>query len=98
MSGKIYKDQDFLRIKIHIGYTLSDATAVIKYKDPNGTEGSWAVTTVDDELNGVVYKDFTLGETLGVSGEWTFWSYVTFSDGRAAPGEPFTEYIHDEGS
>jgi hypothetical protein len=97
MSGKIYKNQDYLRIKIYIGYTLSGATALIKYRDPNGTEGSWAVT-VENELNGVVYKDFGLGSTLGVSGIWTFWGHVTFADGRTAPCESFTEMIYDEGS
>lgn len=96
-DGKIYKNQDYLRIRIHIGYTLSGATALIKYRDPNGTEGSWAVT-VENELNGIVYRDFAAGSPLDVSGQWTFWSHVTFSDGRVAPGQAFTEMIYDEGS
>ena len=96
--GKIYKNQDYLRIKLHLGCSLSDATAIIKYKDPNGVEGSWAITLVEDELNGIIYKDFAFGETLGVAGRWTFWAHVTFVDGRTAPGEVYTEYINDEGS
>jgi len=96
--GKIFKNQDYLRIKLHLGCSLSDATPVIKYKDPNGDEGTWAITAVEDELNGIVYKDFAFGETLEISGRWTFWAYVTFVDGRVAPGEPFSQYIYDEGS
>ncbi len=97
MAGKVYKNQDYLRIRVHVGETLSDATAIIKYKDPNSDTGDWAVT-VENELEGIVYRDFTASNSLGVSGTWTFWSYVTFSDGRVAPGEPFTELIYDEGS
>ena len=81
-----------------MGCSLSDATIVIKYKDPNGDTGSWAITAVEDELNGVVYKDFAYAETLSISGRWTFWAHVTFADGRIAPGEAFTQYIDDEGS
>lgn len=97
-DGKVYKNQDHLRIRVHIGYDLSDATTVlIKYTNPNGTSGSW-VATVEDEDKGIVYKDFAAGSPLGISGIWTFWSYVTFTDGRVAPGEAFTETIYDEGS
>ena len=98
MQGKIYKNQDYLRIKLYLGHTLSDAMPLIKYKDPNGEEGSWAITAVENELEGVIYRDFTLGSPLDVSGIWTFWAYVTFSDGRVAPGESFTQMIYDEGS
>lgn len=94
---KIFSNQDHLKIRVHIGYTLSDATILLKYCDPVGAEGSWAVM-VEDELNGVVYKQFAIGEYLGVSGIWTFWSHVTFSDGRVAPGEAFQQMIYDEGS
>jgi hypothetical protein len=95
---KVYKNQDYLRIVAHIGQTLSDAqSVVIKYKDPNGVEGSWSAT-VSDVLNGIVYKDFAAGNTLGVSGKWTFWAHVTFNDSRTAPGEPYSQMIYDEGS
>ena len=98
MMGKIYKNQDYLRVRVHIGYTLSDAAAVlIKYRDPNGVEGSWAVA-VENELNGIVYRDFAAGSPLNVAGVWTFWSHVTFTDGRVAPGEAFEQTVYDEGS
>lgn len=97
MTGKIYKNQDYLRIRVHIGYTLSGATPLLKYKNPVGTEGSWAVV-VEDELNGIMYKDFSPGEYLGISGSWTFWAHITFSDGRVALGEAFIQTIYDEGS
>jgi len=97
MAGKIYKNQDYLTIKLHLGCDLSDATSVlIKYRDPNGTEGSWAAT-IEDEDEGIVYKTFALGSTLSVSGTWTFWAYVTFTDGRVAPTEPFEYEVCDEG-
>ena len=95
--GKIYKNQDRLKIRAHIGYTLSGATTLLKYTDPVGAEGSWAIT-VEDEFNGVVYKQFDAGEYLGTSGIWTFWAHVTFEDGRVAIGEAFQQMIYDEGS
>ena len=37
--GKVYKNQDYLRLTAHIGQTLSDAASVlIKYKDPNDVD------------------------------------------------------------
>jgi hypothetical protein len=96
--GKVYKNQDYLRIVAHIGQTLSDAQSIlIKYKDPNGQEGSWAAS-ISDTLGGVVYRDFASGSPLSVSGTWTFWAYVTFNDSRVAPGEPFEQMVYDEGS
>lgn len=95
---KVYRNQDYLRIRAHVGQTLSQVqSVVIKYRDPNGEEGSWSAT-IEDTLNGIVYKDFTAGQTLGVSGIWTFWVHVTFNDSRSAPGEPYSQMIYDEGS
>lgn len=95
-DGKIFKNQDYLFIRVFIGYDLSDATAVlIKYKDPNGNEGSWAAT-IEDESKGIVIRTFTAGSPLNVSGKWIFWAHVTFTDGRVAPCKSFTETIYDE--
>jgi len=95
--SKIFKNQDYLRIRIYLGCNLSGATILIKYKAPNDLEGSWAITAIEDVSDGIVYKDFMPGETLGISGVWTFWTHVTFPDGRIAPGEPFIQMIYDEG-
>ena len=96
--GKIYKNQDGLRLTFHLGINLSGLlSASIKYIKPNGEEGSWAAT-VSDSTNGIIYKDLVAGSPLGASGIWTFWGYVEFDDGREAPGNKITQMVHDEGS
>ena len=97
-DGKIFKNQDYLQIKAYLNIDLSDAdTVLLKYSDPNGVTGSWTAT-IEDEDNGIISRTFVAGTPLDVSGEWTFWAYVTFDDGRVAPGEAFKQMIYDEGS
>ena len=97
MAGKIFKNQDYLRVELYTGIDITGATALIKYSDPNGDEGSWTAT-ISDESNGTIYYDLLVGDTLGISGTWIFWAHITFSDTRVAIGESFTEFVYDEGS
>jgi len=97
VDDRVYKNQDFLKLRFYVGYSLSGATTLLKYKSPIDVEGSWAVI-VEDELNGVAYKQFDAGEYLGVSGPWTLWAHVTMEDGRVVIGEPYTLMVYDEGS
>ena len=95
--SKIYKNQSNCRITLTAGVSIFGAiTTSIKYRKPNGTEGSFDAT-VSDETTGVIYYDFTDDE-LDASGVWTFWSYVVFADGRDAPGEPVRIKVWEEGT
>ena len=97
-DGKIFKSQDYLQIRVYTGISLSSAsTALIKYTTPSGTSGSWAAT-IEDSANGIIERTFTSGSSLNESGEWTFWSYITFDDTRVAAGQAFKQMIYDEGS
>ena len=70
-------------------------TTQIKYKKPSGTTGNWTAS-VRDPGKGELYYDLT-GTELDETGTWTLWAYVTFSDGRSAPGEPVKVIVHTEG-
>ena len=91
--GKIYKSQDSLRIKLTTSVDITGATVKkIYYKKPSGTIGSWDAT-VDVISTGVIYYDVVSGD-IDESGQWKFWAYVTFSDGRSAPGQYVAETIY----
>ena len=94
--GKVYKSQDALRIELTTDVNIENALIKrIKYKDPDGIEGYWDALSEDEE-NGVIYYDLPKNSPLNKSGKWTFWAYITFPDGRSAPGEPVAEYIYIE--
>ena len=83
--GKIYKNQTALRISLDTNITLAAGdSAIIKYKKPDGNTGSWSA--IIDTPN--VYYDIVSSSDLDQDGTWIFWSYVTFSGGGVAPGEP----------
>jgi hypothetical protein len=95
--GKIYKTQDYLRIKLSLLHNLSNASsAKIKYKKPDGTTGEWTAI-IEDKKKGVIYYDLPQGSPLTDAGAWTLWAYVAFSDGRVAAGEPVSITIYSEG-
>lgn len=94
--GKIYLNQDSLRIHLTAEVDITGATTTdIKYKKPDGSAGTWNAT-VDDAGVGSIYFDLT-GTELDATGTWTLWTYVTFADGRSAPGEPVKMIVHTEG-
>lgn len=95
--GKIYQNQSSLRITATTGVDISGATALaIKYRKPSGTEGSWTATE-SDATEGIIYYDLVDENDLDEVGAWAIWGHVTFSDGRSAPGEPFTLTVKEEG-
>ena len=94
----IYKNQSYVKIRLDTNTDLTDMTAaVIKYKKPSGTTGSWNATQ-DETYDTRIYVDVASTDTLDESGLWSFWSYVTFSGGRVAPGRVHQEYIRVEGN
>ena len=95
--GKIYKNQSSLRIRLTTGVQVTGASVTkIKYKKPDGTVGDWDAT-VEDEGDGILYYDLT-GTELDQVSDWLFWAYVTFADGRSAPGEPVRVKVYEEPS
>jgi hypothetical protein len=95
--SKIYKDQTYLRIKITTGVDISSAQETkIYYADPSNDIGS-VTAIVDDETTGVVYYDLLpdTGIELNQIGEWKFWAFIKFWDGRIARGESFSVIIYD---
>ena len=96
--GKKYVSQP---IEVSLSWEAADApdevidTCRIKYKNPNGTTGYWNATY--DEPNRTIYYIGATDSSYAVAGKWTFWPYVTLTDGRSFPGEPITEVIYREG-
>lgn len=94
--NRIYKNQGSLTFKVATGIDLSGAeTALLKYRKPDETEGSFPLT-VEDETAGILRYNLT-GDELDQSGWWTLWAYVTFLGGRSAPGEAVRIYVAEEG-
>ena len=100
--GKIFKNQDYLRIKLSFtenttyGIPEDIASAVIQYKNPAGSTGD--LTGTVDATGMTVHYDFSTDETLsdyGEAGKWYFRNVATMTDGRILPGEWVQEYIYD---
>jgi len=96
--SKIYKNQSALRLTLETGVALTGATLKIRYVKPDGSSGLWNAT-----LSGTtaIYYDFH--NSAGISeldqeGQWEFNAYITFSDGRIAPGEPVFIVVYAEGN
>ena len=98
--SKIFVGQSSLRIQVTTSVNIAAATELlIKYikPDDDATEGSW-VATEGTAATGIFYYDLVDEDDLDVAGVWTFWGYVTFSDGRGAPGEIFKVRVYEEGT
>lgn len=96
--SKIYKHQTSLRIKADCEVNITGATPIlIDYVKPSGSTGHFNCTT-STPVDGIMYFDVSESTTINESGWWKFWSDITFSDGRRAPGEPYLHYIYEEGS
>jgi hypothetical protein len=94
--GKIYKCQTALRITLKTFVDLEGIiSAVIKYRKPDGTVGEFSAA-VSDTANGIIFHEVIEGE-IDVSGWWTFWAFITFSDERTAAGEAAKVYVWEEG-
>lgn len=95
--SKIYLDQTALRLTLTAEVDITGAiTTQIKYRKSDGTTGVWDAT-VETASDGTIYHDFTEGD-LDVLGTWTAWTYVVFSDGRYADGEPIKFRVYNPGS
>jgi len=94
--GKIYLNQSSLRLQLTTDEDITGATVTrIQYKKPSGTTGYWTAQ-VEAVGDGIIYYDL-LGTELDEIGTWKIWAFVTFVDGRSAPGEPVSFIVHTEG-
>lgn len=99
--GRVFVEQTYLRIQLTAGVNVADAlTTEIYYKKPGGTIGS-VPATVSNPIIGVMYYDLVPDSSGGTDfldevGEWKFWTWVEFADGRTARGETYTEEIYDD--
>ena len=96
--GKVFITQDYLTIRLSYTSAITNliASAVIKYRKPDKTEGQW--DALHDTVGKKIWRNVEKGEFLNQKGNWRFWSFVTLTDGRVIPGEAFKHYIYTEGS
>ena len=94
--GQLFKGQIGLKIIATVGQDVAGASCKIKYKDPDGTAGEFAADIVT-EATGEIQYITTAATDIGKKGNWTFWGHVTFAGGSIAAGEPYQQYIYDEG-
>ena len=94
--GKIYIGQIGVQLTATVSQDVTSATCLIKYKKPDGETGSFAATIVT-AATGVIRYTTDDADDLDQAGVWIFWGHVAFSGGNVAAGEPYKEYIYDEG-
>lgn len=94
--NEVYDTQTKLTIELDAESSLEGVTdALIKYRKPDKTLGSWEGVIDDPEPNFVSYT-LQVDETL-MSGNWVLWLYLTFEDGRILPGKPVVMKVIKEG-
>ena len=99
--GKIYAGQSALKIRVTTGIDINSAPSVkIKWRKPDPIkkyiDGEFDAE-IEDASNGIIYYDIKNSQQIDRAGEWKFWAYVTFPDGRSAPGDPAIVKIFEEG-
>lgn len=91
-----FKGQTNLRIEVETNVDLTAATLLIKYKKPNGAEGSF-VAIINGSDDSKMYYDIVDADDLDVAGNWVFWSHVVYSDGTVSKGKSAIQRIKAEG-
>jgi hypothetical protein len=92
--GSVFTSQTYLRIRLTTGVDITGSTVRrIVYVKPDGTTG-YVTAAVENLVTGIIYYDVPQGNTLiDQSGNWKFWAYIQFADGRIARGETWKEKI-----
>jgi hypothetical protein len=92
----IFKDQSYLRIQLSTGVNITDALEIsIYYRKPDATIASVTAQVLTSNP-GVIYYDMPATSFLDQTGNWKFWAFIKFSDGREARGETVTEKIYSD--
>lgn len=95
---RVYVQQTSFRITLICNVDIATATVLkIKYKKPDKTLGEFIAVSSNDPF-GHIYYDVVNTNDFDQAGTWVLWSWVTFADGRYAPGDPEKLEIHEEGS
>jgi hypothetical protein len=99
--GKIFINQDVLKIELSCDALPGTVEhAWIKYRNPEGTEGTFTTEATYNAPALSFYIVFGVGEFLedyGTVGTWKFWLWLELTDGRVIPGEVIKETIYEEG-
>jgi hypothetical protein len=94
--GRIYKDQSNLKITVTTYTNLLEAEeCLIKFRKPDKTTG-YFTATISDEEAGIITYEVEEGD-IDLSGWWKFWAYISFLDGKTAPGRSRKIYVWEEG-
>jgi hypothetical protein len=94
--SKVYVGQSALTILLETGIDLSTATTTeIRYKKPDGTEGSWPATVTGSSNTKLSYGVADTSQ-LDQEGEWKVWAYAVFSSGTAI-GEAASMTVYHAG-
>lgn len=99
--SRIYTYQTYLRIILTVQVDINSAISTrIYYKKPGGTI-DFVEATVQNPNTGVIYYDLEPDSAgnddfLDEVGNWKFWAWVEFSDGRTARGETVTRQVYDK--
>ncbi len=99
MAEEIFVEQIGVEFEATVDQDITGATELlIKYIKPSGKTGQWTATEVEAST-GIMNFITTLATDIPPSeyGNWTFWGYVTFSDGGKMAGVPFVKRIFKEG-
>lgn len=97
--GKIFIGQTKLDITLLTNTVLTGVTtALIKYKKPDLTPGSWTATVVGglDAAHGKITYEVQAGD-IDQAGKWVFWAHITYSDGKIIEGECDSVTIYTAG-
>jgi len=95
--SNVYVGQSNLRIQLTaVCSTTGALTTLIKAKSPTGATTSWSAT-VSIASTGTMYHDLTAAAELATEGVWSFWTHVTFADGRVGIGDVVTQSVLGEG-
>lgn len=95
--SKIFINQTKLVIRLDLSASITGYDAcVIKYTKPNGVKGEF-VASVENEEAGIISYIVQSENDIDQSGQWVFWGYVTFLDGKAIAGESTRVIVFRQG-
>ena len=95
--GQIFVNQTNLDIEVTVQQDITGATeTLIKFIKPSDKEGQF-VATILDPLIGKIKYSIVDATDIDEYGEWIFWGFITFADGKKAAGEPFQLKVFEEG-
>jgi hypothetical protein len=90
---KIYANQTNITLSLITGTDLTDVdVALIKYKRPDNTIGSWT-----GSVNGQLVEYTFVSGDIPSAGDYYVWVHITFLNTKVSIGEPSLLKIYTEG-